>query len=278
MTGQRQDVSSTDPGAVRGHTAPSLDNLRRWPCVLALLCAGAIASAAAQAPAVHLQSEVEVDGQPVALAAALQLSAPEQPGAPVRLRATVDLTPAVDALELALIKHLPRERCPRRRDYGWVGHLRQFSAVAESGRLLLRLQLQGELWACVRWRGHDLSQRLARAQMRVQVPLRVAVDGTGLRLRLERPQVQARGALADAARAYFALRGEGFGELLAQAVQRFNDRQQAHPLPKLGWYQGTLKGAEFGGRLQPVLQLRFELTSTLPAWIDWMRGSPQAIR
>lgn len=231
---------------------------------------GLIAWAQAGAAPLELTTPLSIDGQPLQFKISAQLkAAPDGAG---RLQADVDLGPLVGALQAALQRRLPRERCAHRGADNWVARLRQFSARVDQGELLLSVDLDVEAWGCLTWRRQQLRERLSHGRVYLELPLRVDVDTHGLRLRAGRPWVRTSGPLGNAARWYFALRGEEIGSLLAQRVDTLNASQRGYPLPALGPFQVQLEQAQFVDAGRPTLMLTAAVQPVLPAWMQWLGG------
>lgn len=243
--------------------------VRLWACIALLL---ALPLAAAEAP-IRLQTDVQVGDQ--ALTFDLHLRLAQDPRGVTRLTAWVDLAPVLPALRLALLRRLPHDPCRREGLDNWVADLRRLNLRVDQDWLLLELEFDAQAWACVDLRGSELRRRLSRASVRLLLPLRVSADGGGLRLHVDRPQVGARGPLADAARVWFALRGEELGDVLARRAEAINAEQLAFPPPSLWLHQGQLVAARFIDAGRPSLELVAELRPQLPGWLEhvWPWGS-----
>lgn len=243
--------------------------VRWWACLATLLV---MPLATAEAP-VRLQTDVQVGDQ--ALTFDLQLRLAQDPRGVTRLTAWVDLAPVLPALRQALLRRLPHDPCRREGLDNWVAELRRLNLRVDEEWLLLELEFDAQAWACVDIRGSELRRRLSRASVRLLLPLRVTADGGGLRLHVDRPQVGARGPLADAARVWFALRGEELGDVLARRAEAINAQQLALPPPTLWLHQGELVSARFIDSGRPSLELVAELRPQLPGWLEhvWPWGS-----
>lgn len=238
--------------------------VRWWACIALLL---ALPLAAAEAP-VRLQTDVQVGDQ--TLTFDLQLRLEQGPKSVTRLTALVDLAPVLPALREALLRRLPRDPCRREGLDNWVADLRRLNLRVDEDWLLLELEFDAQAWACVDLRGSELRRRLSRASVRLLLPLRVTAHGGKLHLHVDRPQVGARGPLADAARVWFALRGEELGDVLARRAEAINAQQLALPPPSLWLHQGELVSARFIDAGRPSLELVAELRPQLPGWLERM--------
>ncbi len=243
--------------------------MRRWACIALLL---ALPHAAAEAP-VRLQTEVQVGDQ--TLTFDLQLRLGQGPKGVTLLTAWVDLAPVLPALRQALLRRLPHDPCRREGLDNWVADLRRLNLRVDEDWLLLDLEFDAQAWACMDVRGSELRRRLSQASVRLLLPLRITADGGGLRLHVDRPQVSARGPLADAARVWFALRGEELGDVLARRAEAINAQRLALPPPALWLHQGELVSARFIDAGRPSLELVAELSPQLPGWVErmWPWGS-----
>ena len=245
-----------------------------WMRVLGLLCVSCL-SAYAQTPLpapIKLQTPLELGDRQLTLDVSLQLAPSKQVGGPTRVNALVDLGPVIAELRAAVRGKIPTDRCRRHAADNWVGELQNFVAWVDSDRLVLEVDLQIEVWACFEVHRTELRKRLSRAQVGLQLPLRIDARQTGLRLQFDRPRVRARGPLADAARHYLTLRGEELGEILARRVARLNAKQGVFAVPTIWLFEGKLKSARFVDAGRPSIEIQAELQPKLPIWADWMLG------
>ena len=236
--------------------------LRWWACILMLM---ALRIAAADAP-IRVQTEVKVGDRSLNFDLQLRLSQ-AQHGA-TQITTLVDLGPVLPALRQALLQRLPRDRCRREGLDNWVADLRQLNLRVDEDWLLLELELDAQAWACVDIHGSELRRRISHARVRLLLPLRVSANDSALRLRVGRPQVAARGPLADAARLWFALRGEELGDVLARRAEAIDPRRLALPPPSLWLHQGQLVSARFIDAGRPSLELVAILQPQMPGWFD----------
>lgn len=228
-------------------------------CRWLLLCVGLDACAATTL----LQPTIEVDGRPLTLAIAI---APAAGARDAHMRADLDLGPIVAALRDAVVRRLPRDACRRRGVDNWVARLRRHGAWVEAERLWLEFELDVEAWACVQLRGTELRRRLADGGVRLRLPLRAEIEAGGLRLRIERPLVGVRGPLGDAARWYFAARGEELADALAQRAARLDARGLLLPAPATWFGSGSLEQARFVDAGRPTLRIVYAWAPALPDW------------
>lgn len=231
--------------------------MRACWCWILLYCA----TAAAAPPPSRLQPTIEIDGHPVRLDVSVQA------GDDGILSADVDLTPILAGLRESIVRRLPRDACRRHGLDNWVARLRRFGAWVDGEDLWLETELDVEAWGCAEIRGTELRRELADGGVRLRLPLRVEAREGALRLRVGQPQAGLRGRLGDAARWYFALRGEEFGERLAQRARDLDARQLALPAATDWFGQGELRGARFIDAGRPTLRLAVAWS---PAWPGWM--------
>lgn len=237
--------------------------LLRWCAWIALLTALSVAAAGSP---IRLQSQVEAGGEAIEFDLQLRLE-PDARGA-TQVIALVDLSPVLPALRRALLRRMPQDPCRRHGIDNWVAKLRRLNLRVDGDWLLLELEFDAQAWACAEIHGNELRRRLADAGVHLLLPLRVIAGEAGLRLRVGRPQVSARGPLADAARVWFALRGEELGEVLARRAAAIDARQLALPPPALWLHHGELVSARFIDAGRPSLELVATLRPQFPGWIE----------
>lgn len=247
-------------------------SLRALAVLAGVLAVGAAAASAPATTGIPIATVVEVGGRPLTIDGTLTLAPAPRPGEGTRVHALIDLGSVVAALHSALERRLPRDRCRRHALDNWVAQLRHYSAQVDDDRLLLEVALDVELWACLEWHGNEVRRRVSRGRAWMRLPLELDAGDAGLRLRAGRPQVDVRGPLGDAARAYLALRGLEVGDLLADRVAQLNARQPAFPVPALWLHQGTLRSARFVDAGRPSMAIEAELRPALPGWAQRLLG------
>lgn len=243
----------------------------RW-CWIAILCC---AAEAASEPTL-LHPRIDIGGRKLALDVRVA-PLPARDGGGIQ--ADVDLGPVLAEVRDTIMRQLPRDPCHRHRADNWVARLRRYAAWADGDELWFEVELRVEAWGCVEIHRNELRRQLAHGDLRLRLPLRAQAQAGGLRLRVGRPQVSVRGPLGEAARWYFALRGEELGEALARHAARLDARGLVLSRAMDGLGMGQLESAGFFDAGRPSLRLKLGFAPALPGWFDriWPWGAAAGV-
>lgn len=234
--------------------------------ILILLAAAWVPPLQAAEPSIRLQRSLEVAGR--AMTFDIQVTMRAADDGATRAIAKIDLGPLAPLLHAALQQRLPRDPCRHRGLDNWVAELRRLNLRVDEDWLLIEVEVDAEAWACVEIHRNQIRRPLSHGSVRLLLPLRVEVDDAALRLRVGQPQVGVRGPLGDAARVWFALRGEELGEVLARHASRIDAQGVLLPPPATSLVQGRLLSARFRDSGRPTLELNVELRPQFPGWAD----------
>ncbi len=225
----------------------------------------------------EVSASVDLDGRSLPIRYRMYLSkvAGDDGESITRLRSVLDLSGAFSTLVESVRGELPDQRCRRHRADNWVVKLREMSAEAEAGELLLGLVADVQMWACVDLKILGQAQtELADARVWMELPLALDAQGNRVTLHWRQPQVRADGDLARAARLYFASRGEDLSEQLARRIQRARPDATQFNLPTLLLASGgrihSARFVNFNG--MPHAEVEIDANIGIATWVSALRN------